>query len=366
MEAAEGSDLARSEHPGTTDADFRALFWKARLSHRRAGTKASPDAPAHQDALRFACAHGLADGEALLSALVKTYLDENEVCLKLLASLRDKTRFQGEIKFVEALARHGQGDHDQAILCYRAALASPGFSAIRDAWRNIGILQVEKDERQEALASFHRALGHPGHDDDGLVWLELGYLHSNQGDSLTALDCFRKASGSADCAVHAWPELGHLHLASGDYPSAIKAYRNAIDHPDATGKGHLWACLGAAHRAEGNFEASIAALKQALEFPGDIDPGETWHNLGRSYADLSLHRDAIDCYRRALNEPDYQHHALTWMTLAEAYQAIGREDLEEISWRNFSSAYALEYPDELGPERRHPHQNPGCPPVARP
>jgi len=366
MEAAEGSDLARSEQPGTMDANFRALFWKARLSHRRAGTKTSPAAPAHQDALRFACAHGLADAEALLSALVKTYLDENEVCLKLLASLRDKTRFQGEIKFVEALARHGQGDHDRAILCYRAALASPGFSAIRDAWRNIGILQVEKDERQEALASFHRALGHPGHDDDGLVWLELGYLHSNQGDSLTALDCFRKASGSADCAVHAWPELGHLHLASSDYPSAIKAYRNAIDHPDATGKGHLWACLGAAHSAEGNFEASIAALKQALEFPGDIDPGETWHNLGRSYADLSLHRDAIDCYRRALNEPDYQHHALTWMTLAEAYQAIGREDLEEISWRNFSSAYALEYPDELGPERRHPHQNPGCPPVARP
>jgi hypothetical protein len=65
---------------------------------------------------------------------------------------------------------------------------------------------------------------------------------------------------------------------------------------------------------------------------------------------MSLHRDAIDCYRRALNEPDYQHHALTWMTLAEAYKAIGREDLEEICWRNCSSAYDLEYPDELEPE----------------
>jgi tetratricopeptide (TPR) repeat protein len=350
MEAAEGSDLARSEHPGKMDANFRALFWKARLSHRRAGTKTSPAAPAHQDALRFACAHGLADAEALLSALVKTYLDENEVCLKLLIPLRDKTRFQGEIKFVEALARHGQVDHDQAILCYHAALASPGFSAIRGAWRNIGILQFEKDECPDALASFHRALGQPGHDDEAFVWLRLGYLHSDQGDPATALDCFRKASGSADCAVHAWPELGQLYLTAGDYPSAIKAFRNAIDHPDAAGKGHLWACLGAAHGAEGNFEASIPALKQALEFPGDIDPGETWHNLGRSYADLSLHRDAIDCYRKALNEPDYPHHALTWMTLAEAYQAIGREDLEQICWRNCGSAHDIEYLDEVKPE----------------
>lgn len=350
MEAAEESDLARYEHPGTTDADFRALFWKARLSHRRAGNKTSAAAPAHQDSLRFARAHGLADAEALLSALVKTYLDENEACLNLLVSLRDKTRFQGEIKFVEALARHGQGDHDQAILCYHAALASPGFSAIREAWRNIGILQFEKDECPEALASFHRALGQPGHDDEAFVWLQLGYLHSNQGDPATALDCFQNASDSADCSVHAWPELGQLYLASGDYPSAIKAYQIAIDHPDAAGKGHLWACLGAAQSAEGNFEASIAALKQALRFPADVDPGETWHNLGRRYADMSLHRDAIDCYRRALNEPDYQHHALTWMTLAEAYKAIGREDLEEICWRNCSSAYDLEYPDELEPE----------------
>jgi tetratricopeptide (TPR) repeat protein len=275
MEAAEESDLARYEHPGTTDADFRALFWKARLSHRRAGNKTSAAAPAHQDSLRFARAHGLADAEALLSALVKTYLDENEACLNLLVSLRDKTRFQCEIKFVEALARHGQGDHDQAILCYHAALASPGFSAIREAWRNIGILQFEKDECPEALASFHRALGQPGHDDEAFVWLQLGYLHSNQGDPATALDCFQKASDSADCSVHAWPELGQLYLASGDYPSAIKAYQIAIDHPDAAGKGHLWACLGAAQSAEGNFEASIAALKQALRFPADVDPGET-------------------------------------------------------------------------------------------
>lgn len=128
-------------------------------------------------------------------------------------------------KLVAQAVRHKQvGDIDQAVDCYRQAIAfSPGFA---DAHAGLGNVLSGSGRIQEAIASFQQALIlNPKHVE---AYNNIAILFKRVGKLDDAIDCFGKA-------IQLQPQLAAIHYnlanalkSKGAFDEAIKAYQKAI------------------------------------------------------------------------------------------------------------------------------------------
>lgn len=122
-----------------------------------------------------------------------------------------------------AMARHAAGDIDGAVLHYqRAAALDPGHA---DAWRNLGILEMERDRPAEALRCLEiAASAHP----DAEAFALLASVRERQGDLQNAGTAARKALELTAGHPGASLTLARVQRRSGDAVTAEAELRRLV------------------------------------------------------------------------------------------------------------------------------------------
>jgi tetratricopeptide (TPR) repeat protein/SAM-dependent methyltransferase len=213
-------------------------------------------------------------------------------------------------------ALQAQGKLDEAIDCYRRALAyKPDFA---DAHTNLGTALHRLGKLNEAVTSYRAALSFTPYAAD---------LHYNLGSAFMALGrpdeavaCFRSALSVKPDHAFAHGNLGNVLHASGKPDEAISSYRKAItlrpDYVDA----HF--NLGVALHAQGKLDEAIACYQNALALRPDF--AAALGNLGFVLQTQGKLAPAIACYQKAIavRPSDARMHN----NLGNALDELGRVD----------------------------------------
>jgi tetratricopeptide (TPR) repeat protein len=208
--------------------------------------------------------------------------------------------------FAEALALHQDGRLDEAVACYRSALALRPDHA--DAHGNLGLVLQRQGRLDDALSHYEAAVA---------IEPRLARAHNNRGAALQTLGRFEEAAASHRAAlaidpayVGAQMNLGGALHQQGRLEEAAAWYRSTLtlqpDHAEAEGN------LGLALQALGRPADALPHLEAALA----VKPAfvEVYNTLGLALRDLARLEPALAAFERAITlMPDY----------AEAHMNLG-------------------------------------------
>ncbi len=221
----------------------------------------------------------------------------------------------------------GLGAHDQAIACYRRAIALKPEEPLYHY--NLGNL-LQAVQRQEAAITCYKAAlkWRPGfseaHFNLGRLLLKLGHrsealevlqqgLHLNPAEAQlyalmgTALQAEGRINEAEDHFIHALElqpdlatihgELGRLRHADGRLEEAAASYREALRL--APERADLHNDLGDLYKGGDRYMEALYCFDQALALePDDV---QALNNRGAVLTDLGRMDEALDCYDRALS-----------------------------------------------------------------
>ncbi|MGE0876623.1 MAG: tetratricopeptide repeat protein, partial [Burkholderiales bacterium] len=220
------------------------------------------------------------------------------------------------------LAYAALGRSDDAILCYRFALAlDPNFAA---ASGNLGIALLAQGRIDEAIGQFRHALS--CHPESAEALNNLGNALACQGKVDEGLQFLRKAVSIAPDYALAYSNMGNALGAAGRPADAIACHETALelepDHPK-------WlANLGKALSNFGKIDEAAAAYRRAVH----IDSGfaEAYNSLGVALMELGELEESRANLRSAIAlRPDFAeahynlHSVLLWPgSTSQAIEAL--------------------------------------------
>eukprot|EP00756_Hemistasia_phaeocysticola_P000398 Hpha_TRINITY_DN10274_c0_g1::TRINITY_DN10274_c0_g1_i1::g.35001::m.35001/K13342/PEX5, PXR1; peroxin-5 len=167
----------------------------------------------------------------------------------------------------------------------------------------------------------------------------------------------RVAETSKDPAVH--EQLGVLYNMSQEFLPAARHFQAAIDG-GRQGDVKLWNRLGATLANGGKHPEAVRAYNRAV----DLNPGfvRAHFNLGISLNQMKQHKDAATTFLRALDmqqstsaklaaadghgNPYRNGTSEIWDALRMTFDALGRRDLYDLTWKGDSSVFTGEFPTD--------------------
>src|SRR5579875_3100345 len=244
----------------------------------------------------------------------------NPTCLQLLGLLHLQ---QGEL--AEAAVRLGEAiacgldelqRPEEAILCYRAALArEPAHVGALEALA--GAL-ARRGRQDEALACRREAVRH--RPTDAAARRRLGDALYRLGRSDEAIAAYRRAIALDPACAEAHNNLGVALNRAGEAEAAVASCRRAIAAKPDYAQAHN--NLGLALGALGRHEEAIAAFRAAIaRDPASV---EAQVNLGNALQRLARHAESIACYEAALTRDPASVEALS--NLGAALSALQQHD----------------------------------------
>jgi tetratricopeptide (TPR) repeat protein/SAM-dependent methyltransferase len=231
-------------------------------------------------------------------------------------------------------AFRAQGKWDDAIACYRKALAIAPEHA--DTYHKLGDVLHRQGRLSEAVASYRNALSIQP--DAANLHYNLGGVLRDQGKASEAIASYRKAISIEPGHVMARNNLGNVQKAEGDLDGAAATYRETlVIKPDAM-EAHF--NLGVVLELQGKQDEAIDRYQEALALKPDSVP--VLYTLGNTFSNQGRLDDAVASYRSALAiRPDL---ADIHNNLGNALQAQGKTDEAIACYRR---ALALK-PDDAG------------------
>jgi tetratricopeptide (TPR) repeat protein len=208
---------------------------------------------------------------------------------------------------------------------------------------NLGAALDNQGRHEDALACYRAAIAR----DDTIA-----VTHYNMGNTLKNLDCPDQAHQAYERALHLNPRipeahhnLAIIHQERGELNEAHRQIRVALElrprFPDAL---HT---LGELFHTEEHFDEAIEAFQTALQ--EEPTAPRTWNSLGITYQSAERDQQALACYQRALAcDPNHLH---SLNNLGAVYLALGRpeEGIEH-----------LQRLIELAPDYADAHWNLAC------
>ena len=191
----------------------------------------------------------------------------------------------------EGVALLGQGRRAQARARWEAALK---LKDLPDAHSNLGFLHAAEGNLEQAVVCYRRALAlQPEHAD---ALSNLGIVHVRQQHLDEAADCFRRALVAKPNFPEALTNLGNIHLMQQRPAEAIACYRKMLTlrAGDAAAYDHL----GAAHTMLRRWDDAIACWRRSLE----LNPrsAATCRHLANTLNISGRYREAAECYEKVL------------------------------------------------------------------
>jgi tetratricopeptide (TPR) repeat protein len=175
---------------------------------------------------------------------------------------------------------YGKGKLDEAIVCYRQAIALDPKSA--QPHNNLGVALQAKGKLDEAIVCYRRAIAldprYAG------VYLNLGIALEAKRKVDEAIACYRRAIALDPKVAVAHLNLGLALQAKGKLDEAIVCFRQAIALDPKVAVAHL--NLGAALHDKGKEDEASECFQRAI----DIDPGLAQAHTGLGQALLLLGR----------------------------------------------------------------------------
>ena len=169
------------------------------------------------------------------------------------------------------------------------------------ALTNLGAALDNEGRHEDALACYREAIAHDG---------TLAVTHYNMGNTLKNLGYAGQAQHAYEQALQLNPHLPEahhnlaiIHQERGDMSTAHRHIQCALElRPEFPDALHT---LGELLHAEERFDEAIEAFRSALK----ISPtARTWNSLGITYQSAERDYMAEECYRRALAcDPDHLH-----------------------------------------------------------
>ncbi len=256
----------------STAEEFIRLFWAARKEHSILRDVATPDSPAHVEAVQYADSQSWSWAKDLIEASRLERANNPDSALALLNSLVPSVPdgWRGFLYFLVGTSHSARHELDSAISAYRKAIEDPKFEPLGKAWYNLGVTFAAKGEFEEAIGAYRKAIDDPNYETPGDAWNNLGAELAGKGDIEAAISAYRKAidDPNYENPGEAWNNLGAALYTKGDLEQAIGAYRKAIDAPQIQFPGYPWFNLGVALEAKGDRENAISAYRQAVDLPG--------------------------------------------------------------------------------------------------
>ncbi len=344
--------------PGPSDAvltEFKRLFNEARREHSKAGSKATPDSPAHQAAVAYAVAKKIPGAKQLLECLIATRKDDQRepALLKIThAQAQIPGALQGHATYVQGLLLHFLRRSNEAIICYQKALDTPGYDMPGTAHNSMGTAYAAKGEYDRAITCYQKALDTPGYDMLGMALRNIGISHINKGEHDRAIECFEKAlvTPGLDTIGATYSSMGFAYHSKGEHDRAITYYQQALDTPGYDTPGYAHNNMGNAYAAKGEYDRAITYYQQALDTPGYDTPGMARINLALSLRDKGRLQEALAEVKKVLKAPDQEgehQRAKLIKSLIEAEQAGVKPTLGEEALVKAEAGKVAETPEQL-------------------
>jgi tetratricopeptide (TPR) repeat protein len=129
----------------------------------------------------------------------------------------------------------GRGLLEQALLCFKAAIACDAGHAAAFAARAVALFQLGRHD--EAMADYMAALAlEPANAD---VWINLGVLYQKADCADEAMSCFETALLHRPSSADAWANRGRTQFASGDLDGALQSFSAALVYRPGDGRLHF-------------------------------------------------------------------------------------------------------------------------------
>ncbi|HPF12624.1 MAG TPA: tetratricopeptide repeat protein [Planctomycetota bacterium] len=184
------------------------------------------------------------------------------------------------------------GELDQAMVDYQVAVGK--YPKYRQAWRYLGMLQVQNGRFEEARESFTHVIELGGADNE--MYGALGYCYANLEQPLAAETAYRMAT-LLEPANRDWKiGLARALFDQGQYAPAVTMFENLI--AENPGTPELWLMQGEALKRAGK-TAEAAKNFEMVDRLGKATPASL-NSLADIYAQDGLYDLAADRYLRAL------------------------------------------------------------------
>ncbi len=176
-----------------------------------------------------------------------------------------------------------------------------------------GLVSFDQGDHDEAAVDFRAALAlEPTH-----AWAHFGQarVFDSQGDTANTEKAFRQAIEHAPDDRRLQDDLGAFYLRVGRYQEAEIAFRRSIELvPDAI-HGHR--NLASAYYMQGRYDEAAKEMQVALK----IEPSPTlYSNLGTLLFAQGLYPDAALAFEKALGLGEAANGYIYWANLADAYR----------------------------------------------
>jgi predicted TPR repeat methyltransferase len=206
-----------------------------------------------------------------------------------------------------AVAKHQQGEIDEAVVIYRQVLAAAPDHV--DALHFLGVAEHQKGNSEKALEHIGRALALLPDQPDALnnrgnIFKTLGRLDEAEADYKRSLVLRPKDANALN-------NLGTVQRQRGDLENAVATFREVIAlKPDHAGAWqNLGNALGGLDRLEEALDAHREAMRLAPQSP------DSYHRLGLTLCTIGRTEEGFEVYRRWValfpNDPHARHFAAT-------------------------------------------------------
>ncbi|MDR5171204.1 tetratricopeptide repeat protein [Methylobacillus flagellatus] len=192
---------------------------------------------------------------------------------------------------VLGVALEGQGKLQDAVQCYRKALAiNPSISEMHF---NLGSVLSQLGHDDEAVTSYRRAIQiSPGL---AVAHFNLGALLQKKQSIDEAIKHYRQAVVIEPGFFEAYGAMGTALQQQGHLDDAIACYRQSLAISDHA-QGHF--NLATALRDRGGLEQAISHYRQAIALQPNY--ADAHNNLGEVFRDQGNMENAVTCYLQAL------------------------------------------------------------------
>src|SRR5579875_2479224 len=227
---------------------------------------------------------------ALAGALARRGRQDEALACRREAVRHRPTDAAARRRLGDALYRLGRSD--EAIAAYRRAIALD--PACAEAHNNLGVALNRAGEAEAAVASCRRAIA--AKPDYAQAHNNLGLALGALGRHEEAIAAFRAAIARDPASVEAQVNLGNALQRLARHAESIACYEAALTRDPASVEAH--SNLGAAYNSLGRPAEAIAPCRRALALRPDYI--EALNNLGAALSALQQHDEAIAGFRRVI------------------------------------------------------------------